>query len=194
MTPLSAASTLTRTTLSTVCTAPRLTMNASRVLVLLALACVWSSAARATPLDDLRSAQVSKLEFGTFKLEVALNAIKNWPAPIEGAGVAYKIDPDKLDIVIAVRKVPAESFRTVCAATITRVREFLYVDANGSATMGRSYLSAYFATVGRGGAREIALRAIDASTQIRVNVVGLGSCHAALIKAPVTFDASTPAK
>ena len=194
MTPLRAASTSTRKIFSTVCAAAKPIARTMRARMLMALLGAVSASTHATPLDDLRSAQVSKLEFGTFKLEVALNAIKSWPAPVEGAGVSYKIDPDKLDIVIAVRKVPAESFRSVCAATITRVREFLYVDANGTATMGRSYLSAYFQTVGRGGAREIALRAIDASTQIRVNVVGLGSCQAALIKAPVTFDASAPAK
>ena len=168
-------------------------MNTPRIAVLLlALAAVAGGAAQATPLDELRTAQVSMLEFGSFKLEVALTGIKDWPFPIEGASVSYKVDPDQVEIVVAVRKVLAESFRTACARTVERVREFLYVDAEGVAPMGRSYLSAYFRGPWRGGAREAALRAVDASTLIRVNVVGLGGCQAALIKAPVTFQATSP--
>ena len=168
-------------------------MNTPRIAVLLlALAAVVGGAAQATPLDELRTAQVSMLEFGSFKLEVGLTGIKDWPFPTEGASVSYKVDPDQVEIVVAVRKVPAESFRTACARTVERVRAFLYVDADGVAPMGRSYLGAYFRGPWRAGAREIALRAMDASTLVRVNVVGLGSCHAALIKAPVTFQATAP--
>jgi hypothetical protein len=156
------------------------------------LAAAFSNTVHATPLNELRTAPVSMLEFGSFKLELALTAIKDWPFPIEDASVAYKIDPDQVEIVIAVRKVPVESFRTTCARTVGRVREFLYVDANGVAPMGRSYLSAYFWGSKRGGIREAVLRAVDASTLIRVAVVGLGSCRAALINAPVTFDTSSP--
>ena len=160
-------------------------------LVLLALA-AFSSTAQATPLDQIREVPVSLVEFGSFKLELALNGVKDWPVPVEGASVSYKIDPDQIEIVVAARKVPADSFRTACAKTVARVREFLYVDANGVAPMGRSDLNSYFRGAWRGIAREATLREVDASTLIRVNVVGLGSCHAALVKAPVTFDASSP--
>lgn len=160
-------------------------------LMLLALASSLGSAAHATPLDDLRTAPVPMVEFGSFKLEVALSGIKDWPFPIEGAAVSYKIDPDHVEIVIAVSKVAAESFRTACTQTVARVRQFLYVDANGVAPMGRSYLSAYFRGSWRGAAREAALRALDASTLVRVNVVGVGSCQAGLVKAPVTFHETT---
>ena len=57
--------------------------------------------------------------------------------------------------------------------------------------MGRSYLGSYFRGPWRGALREAALRALDASTLIRVDVVKRGSCHAALIKAPVTFEATS---
>jgi len=167
-------------------------MNTPIAVLLLALATAFSSTVQATPLDDLRTAPVSMIEFGSFKLEVALAGIKDWPFPIEGASVSYKIDPDQVEIVVAVRKVLAESFRTACSRTVGRVREFLYVDANGVAPMGRSYLNSYFRGAWRGVAREVTLRAVDASTLIRVNVVGLGSCQAALIKAPVTFEATSP--
>ncbi|MBI3371110.1 MAG: hypothetical protein HY017_05020 [Betaproteobacteria bacterium] len=162
-------------------------MNTHIAVLLLALATAFSSTVQATPLEQMRDAPVSKLEFGSFKLEVALTGIKDWPFPIEGASVSYKFDPDQIEIVIAARKVPAESFRTACARTLGRVREFLYVDANGAAPMGRSYLGSYFRGSRRADAREAALRALDAITLIRVDVVGSGSCHAALIKAPVTF-------
>ena len=168
-------------------------MNITRIAVLLlALATTFSSTVQATPLDEIRTTQVSLLEFGSFKLEVALTGIKDWPFPVEGAGVAYKIDPDQFEIVVAVGKVPAESFRTACAKTIERVRGLLYVDANGVAPMGRSFLNSYFPGAWRGIRREATLRAVDASTLIRANVVGLGSCQAALVKAPVTFGASSP--
>ena len=162
-------------------------MNTQISVLLLALATVFSGTVQATPLEQLRDAPVSKLEFGSFKLEVALTGIKDWPFPVEGASVSYKLDPEQIEIVVAVRKVPAESFRSACARTLGRVREFLYVDANGVAPMGRSYMGSYFGGPWGGGARETALRALDAITQIRVNVVRSGSCQAALIKGPITF-------
>ncbi len=165
-------------------------MNIRIAILLLALA--GGSTVQATPLDDLRTATVSAAEFGSFRLEYALNAIKDWPTPVEGAGVSLRIDPDRIDIVIAAKKVPAESFQAACAKTVARVREFLYVNADGVAPMGRSYLISYFHGTWRPNAREIASRALDASTNIRVNVVGVGSCQAALIKAPVTFDNAAP--
>ncbi len=58
--------------------------------------------------------------------------------------------------------------------------------------IGPSYLGAYFKGSWRGPWLEIALRAMDASTMLRVNIVGLGSCQAALLQAPVSFDASAP--
>jgi hypothetical protein len=161
-------------------------------VLLLASATAFSSTVQATPFDDIRDAPVSKLEFGSFKLEVALTGIKDWPFAIEGVAVSYKIDPGQIDIVVAVGKVRAESFRTACARTVGRVREFLYVDANGIAPMGRSYLGSYFRGPWRGDAREVALRALDANTLIRVDVVGSGSCQAALIKDPVKFEATSP--
>jgi hypothetical protein len=162
-------------------------MKTQIAILLLASATAFSSTVQATPLEQLRDAPVSKLEFGSFKLELGLIGIKDWPFPIEGASVSYKIDPDQIEIVVAVRKVGAESFRTTCARTLGRVREFLYVDANGDAPMGRSYMGSYFRGPWRGDAREAALRALDAITLVRVNVVGSGSCQAALIKGPVTF-------
>lgn len=162
-------------------------MNTHLAVLLLALATVFSTTAHATPLEQLRDAPVSKLEFGSFKLEVALTAIKDWPFPIEAASVSYKLEPDQIEIVVAVRKVRAESFRTACARTLGRVRELLYVDANGVARMGRSHLGSYFHDTWRGEAREAALRALDANTLIRVDVVGSGSCHAALTNAPIAF-------
>jgi hypothetical protein len=167
-------------------------MNTPIVILLLASATVFSSVGQATPLYDIRDAPISKVEFGSFKLEVALNDIKDWPFPIEGASVAYQIDPDQITIVVAVRKVRADSFRTACSRTVERVRKLLYVDANGVAPMGRSYLGSYFRGPWRGNAREVAFRALDASTLIRADVVGSGSCQAALIKDPVTFVATPP--
>jgi len=167
-------------------------MNIRIALLFLALAGSGGRAVYATPLDDLRTATVSAAEFGSFRLEYALNGIKDWPTPVDGAGVSLRIDPDRIDIVIAAKKVPPESFRTACAKAVARVREFLYVNADGVAPMGRSYLISYFHGTWRANAREIASRALDASTNIRVNVVGVGSCQAALIKTPVTFDNAAP--
>jgi len=167
-------------------------MNIFLAALLLALATAFSSAVQATPLEELREATVSKLEFGSFKLEVALNGVKDWPFPIEGASVSPKLNPDQIEIVVAVKIVRTESFRTACARTLGRVRELLYVDANGVAPMGRSFLSAYFRGPWRGDTREAALRTLDANTLIRVDVVKRGSCHAALIKAPIAFDAASP--
>ncbi len=167
-------------------------MNTPIAILLLAASTVFSSLVQATPLYDIRDTPVSKVELGSFKLEVAVNDIKDWPFPIEGASVAYQIDPDQITIVVAVRKVRAESFRTACSRTVERVRKLLYVDANGVAPMGRSYLGAYFRGPWRGTAREIAFRALDANTLIRADVVGRGSCQAALIKEPVTFGAIPP--
>ena len=166
-------------------------MNSRIAALLLTLAGACGSV-QATPLDDLRTATVSAAEFGSFRLEYALNALKDWPTPVEGAAVSLRIDPDRIDIVIAARKVPADSFQAACAKTVARVREFLYVNADGTAPMGRSYLISYFHGSWRANAREIASRALDASTLIKVNVVGVGSCQAALIKAPVTFDHAAP--
>src|SRR5512140_2142062 len=162
-------------------------MNTQFAVLLLAFAAACSSAVQATPLEQLRDAPVSKLEFGGFKLEVALMGIKDWPFPIEGASVSYALDPDQIEIVVAVRKVPAEAFRTACTGTLGRVRQFLYVDANGVAPMGRSDLGSHFRGLWVAGAREAALRALDGITRIRVNVVGSGSCQAPLIKGPITF-------
>ncbi len=135
---------------------------------------------------------MSRLEFSSFKLEVALNGIKDWPFPIEGATVSYQVDPDQIQILVAVKIARDEPFRAACARTLGRVRELLYVDADGNAPMGRSYLGSYFRGPWRGAVREAALRTLDASTRIRVDVVKRGSCRAALIKAPVTFDSTSP--
>ncbi|MFY9327365.1 MAG: hypothetical protein WAO76_05005 [Georgfuchsia sp.] len=167
-------------------------MNTRNAVLLLALTTAISSAVLATPLDEIRANPVSMLEFGSFKLEVALTGIKDWPFPIKGASVPYKIDPDQIEIVVAVRKVRPELFRTACSKTIGRVREFLYVNADGVAPMGRSFLNNYFRGPWRGDAREAALRLIDANTLIRVDVVEGGSCEESLIKAPVTFEATPP--
>jgi hypothetical protein len=159
---------------------------------ILALAAALGGTARATPLEELDRSQLSRLEFGSFKLETALAGIRDWPFPVEGAGVPYQLDPDRIDIVVAVRKVDAESFRDACARTLGRVREFLYVNADGVAPMGRSHLVFHFRGPWRGGAREAASRALDASTRIRVDVVGRGTCRAALVGAAVTFEALAP--
>lgn len=162
-------------------------MNSQIAALLLASAAAFSGTVQATPLEQLRDAPVSKLEFGSFKLEVALMGIKDWPFPIEGASVSYKFDPEQIEIVVAARKVSGESFRTACTRTLGRVREFLYVDADGNARMGRSHMGSYFRGPWVGGAREVALRALDAITLVRVNLVGGGSCQAQLIKGPLTF-------
>ena len=157
----------------------------------LALASAFSGSVQATPLEDIHGVPLSRLEFGSLKLEVTLTGIKDWPFPIEGASVSYKVNPDQIEIVVAVKIDRGEPFRAACAQTVGRVRELLYVDATGNAPMGRSYLGSYFQGPWRGDLREAALRALDASTLIRVNVVKRGSCHAALIKAPVTFEATS---
>ena len=167
-------------------------MNTHIAVLLLALATAFSSTVQATPLEEIHGVPVSRLEFGSFKLEVALAGIKDWPFPIEGAGVSFKVDPDQIEIVIAVKIAGAAPFRAACARTVARVRGFLYVDANGVAPMGRSYLGAYFQGPWRGAAREAALRTLDANTLVRVDVLKRGSCQAALIKAPVTFEAISP--
>lgn len=164
-------------------------MNVYRAALLLASAVALAGPVQASPLEELGATPVSKLEFGSFKLEVALTGIEDWPSPVEGASVTYRRDPDQIEIRVAVKKVPADEFRKACAATVGRVREFLYVDANGFARMGRSNLGLYYRGLWKGPRREAALRELDADTVIRVDVVERGSCHAALIKAPVTFEA-----
>jgi hypothetical protein len=164
-------------------------MNAYRAAVLLVLAASFACSAQASPLEELGGTPVSKLEFGSFKLEVALTEINDWPSPVEGASVTYRRDPDQIEIRVAVKKVTVDTFRNACAGTIGRVREFLYVNADGVAPMGRSNLGLYFRGPWKGPQREAALRELDADTLIRVDVVGRGSCHAALIKAPVKFEA-----
>jgi len=163
-------------------------MNTRIAVLILALAAAFSGSVQATPLEELGRTPVSKLEFGSFKLEVALSGIRDWPSPIEGAGVSYRRDPDQIEIRVAVMSVAADSFRKLCAQTVGRVREFLYVNADGVAPMGRSFLGSYYRGLWKGAAREAALRALDADTLIWVDVVGRGSCHAALTNAPVTFD------
>jgi len=175
--------------------APRLAycgaMKIPVAILLLVLATAFGGTAQATPLEDVHGLPVSRLEFGSFKLEVALAGIKDWPFPIEGAGVSFKINPDQIEIVVAVSLAGSEPFRAACARTITRVREFLYVDANGTAPMGRSYLSSYYRGPWIGVAREAALRTLDTNTLVRVDILKRGSCQAALVKAPVTFDSNS---
>ena len=158
----------------------------------LAFAAALSSNVQATPLEEINDLPVSRLEFSSFKLEVALDQIKDWPYPIDGASVSYQVDPDQIEILVAVKIAPGVPFRAACARTLERVREFLYVDADGNARMGRSNLGAYFTGPWLGQVREFALRTLDASTRIRVDVVRRGSCRAALIKAPITFAPTSP--
>ncbi|MBE0624444.1 MAG: hypothetical protein IH606_06500 [Burkholderiales bacterium] len=167
-------------------------MNKHLAVLFLALATALSGNVQATPLEEIHGVPVSRLEFASFKLELALTGIKDWPFPIEGASVSYKVDPDEIGIVVALKIARDEAFRAACARTLGRVREFLYVDAKGHAPMGRSYLGSYFRGPWRGDLREAALRTLDASTLIRVDVVNRGSCRAALIKAPIRFEAATP--
>ncbi len=167
-------------------------MKTRIAVFLLASASAFSGRVQATPLEEIQNLPVSRLEFASFKLEAALAAIKDWPYPIEGASVSYKVDPDQISIVIAVKIARNEPFRAACARTVERARQFLYVGADGNAPMGRSYLGSYYAGPWRGKVRELALRTLDASTLIWVDVVKRGSCHAALIKAPVTFEATSP--
>ena len=167
-------------------------MKTPIAVLFLALAAAFSSAVQATPLEDVHGVPVSRLEFGSLKLEVALAGVKDWPFPIEGPGVSFQVNPDQIEIVIAAKIPAAEPFRAACAATLARVREFLYVDANGAAPMGRSNLGFYFRGPWRGAIREAALRAMDATTLVRVDILNRGSCRAALVKAPVTFDETSP--
>ncbi|MBE0615746.1 MAG: hypothetical protein IH604_18920 [Burkholderiales bacterium] len=167
-------------------------MNTPLAALLLALTATFSSTLQATPLEEVHRLPVSRLEFGSFKLETALTGIKDWPFPIDGAGVSFDVNPDRIEIVVAVKIASAEPFRTACARTLTRVREFLYVDAKGVAPMGRSYLGSYFRGPWVGPQRETALRTLDASTLIRIDVIKRGSCRAALVKAPITFHAAPP--
>lgn len=156
----------------------------------LAVAAVYSAGAPATPLEEIAGVPVSRLEFGSFKLEAALAGIKDWPFPIEGASVSYRVNPDQVRIIVAVKIDRDQPFRAACARTLARVRQLLYVDADGKALMGRSYLGAYFQGPWRGDLREVALRALDASALIRVDVVKRGSCQAALTEALVRFEAA----
>jgi hypothetical protein len=167
-------------------------MKTPVAVLFLAFASAFSGNVQATPLEEINDLPVSRLEFSSLKLEVALAGIKDWPFPIEGASVSYTLNPDQINIVVAVKIASGEPFRTACARTVGRVRELLYVDADGNAPMGRSYLGSYFRGPWLGAVRESALRTLDASTRIRVDVVKRGSCHAALIKAPVTFEATSP--
>jgi hypothetical protein len=167
-------------------------MNAYIAALSLALAGTLASNAQASPLEELGATPVSKLEFGSFKLEVALTGIADWPSPVEGASVTYRRDPDQIEIRIAVKQVSLDKFRSACAATVGRTREFLYVDADGHAPMGRSNLGLYYRGLWKGPRREAALRELDADTVIRVDVVGRGSCHAGLTKSPIRFEALSP--
>lgn len=167
-------------------------MKTPMAVLLLALAAAFSGAVQATPLEDVHGVPVSRLEFGSLKLEVALAGLKDWPFPIEGAGVSFQVNPDQIEIVIAVKIPGAAPFRAACGGTVARVREFLYVDANGVAPMGRSNLGFYFRGPWVGAIREAALRTMDATTLVRVDILKRGSCHAALVKAPVTFDETSP--
>jgi len=167
-------------------------MKTHIAVLFLAFATAFSGTVQATPLEDIHGVPVSRLEFGSFKLEVALTGIKDWPFSIEGASVSFKVNPDQIEIVVAVRIADAEPFRAACARTVARVREFLYVDADGNAPMGRSYLGSYYQGPWRGAARETALRTLDATTLMRIDVLKRGSCQAVLTKAPVTFDAISP--
>ena len=167
-------------------------MKTPVAVLFLAVAAAFGGNVQATPLEQIHELPVSRLEFSSLKLELALAAIKDWPFPIEGAGVSFKVNPDRIDIVVAVKIARDEPFRAACARTVARVRELLYVNADGNAPMGRSYLGSYFRGPWQGPQREAALRALDASTRIQVDVVKRGSCRAALINAPVTFEETSP--
>ena len=64
-----------------------MTKNTPVAVLLLALATTFGSTVQATLLDDLRKAPVPMVEFGSFKLEVALTGIKD--------GVRAAIEQDK---------------------------------------------------------------------------------------------------
>lgn len=167
-------------------------MNLRPAVLFLVLSAAFADAAHATPLEELRTLPVSKLEFGGFKLETTIANIKDWPYPVEGVNVSFAIDPDLIEIVVAVKKVEADAFRSACAQTVERVRKLLYVDAKGVAPMGRSYLGAYFHGPWQGRTREAAFRTMDAAARIRVDVVDRGTCEAALLNEPVKFKALAP--
>ncbi|TSA12053.1 MAG: hypothetical protein D4R74_12065 [Betaproteobacteria bacterium] len=167
-------------------------MKTPVAVLFLAFAAAFVGNAQATPLEEIHGLPVSRLEFSSLKLEFALAGIKDWPFPIEGAGISFKVNPDQIDIVVAVKITRDEPFRAACVRTVTRVRELLYVNAEGNASMGRSSLGTYFRGPWQGPQREAALRALDASTRIQVDVVKRGSCQAALVKAPVTFEETSP--
>ena len=150
-----------------------------------------SDAVEATPLNELNEASVSALEFGSFKLEIALSGIKDWPYPIEGASVSYKLNPDQIELLVGVSEVRSTPFRTVCGKTLERVRSFLKAE-NGVPLVGRSFLSFYYRGPWHGAERESALRALDAATMVTVLVAGGGSCKAGLIQSPITFDGLSP--
>ncbi len=158
------------------------------ILFIALAAFVFCGNAGASPLDDLGKASVSALDFGSFRLEVALTVERDWPQPIEGASVSYRLDPARMDIVVAVANVRADAYRSVCERTFVRLRKLLYVNADGTAPMGRSNLGAYFPSPWRRDAREGMLRQLDAITRVRIDVVGRGSCGAPLVGAPVGFD------
>ena len=166
-------------------------MHTHIVVLFFVLATAFTSTVQATPLEDIHKVPVSRLELGSFRLEVALAGIKDWPFPIDGAGVSFKVNPDQIAIVVAVTIARDESFRTACTQTLGRVRKLLYVDANGNPPMGRSYLNSYFRGSQRSDLREADLRALDENTLIRVDVVKRGSCQAALTRAPIKFE-TTP--
>jgi len=167
-------------------------MHTHIIVLFFVLATTFTSTVLATPLEDIHKVPVSRLEFGSLKLEVALAGIKDWPFPIGGASVSFKVNPDQIVIVVAVTIARDESFRTACTQTVGRVRELLYVDANGNAPMGRSNLNSYFRGSQRSDLRDAALRALDENTLIRVDVVKRGSCQAALIRAPIKFETTSP--
>ena len=77
-------------------------MNTPIAVLFLVLATVFGSAVQATPLEEIHGTPVSRLEFGSFKLEVALTGIKDWPFPIEGAGVSYRLNPDQMRLDAAI--------------------------------------------------------------------------------------------
>ena len=161
-------------------------------VISLALAAAYSASVPATPLEDVARSPVSRLEFSSLKLEVALTSIRDWPYPIEGVNVSYRVNPDQVTILVALSVADNVPFRAACARTLARVRQLLYVDADGEALIGRSNLGAYFQGPWSVDQRETVLRTLDASTLIRVDVVKRGSCQAGLIKAPVTFNAVAP--
>jgi hypothetical protein len=169
-----------------------MTVNAGKLLNALTTALVFTlctaGAAIATPLEDLRQASVSELEMGSLRMEIALSAIKDWPAPIEGASVTYAIDPDQLQILVALKKPRSEDAQSLCARTLGRIREMLYVKADGTLQTGRSSLNTYFRVRWQGSAREAALHSLDMATSIRVDVAGAGTCRAPLVKGAIKFE------